>query len=64
MMNDDKICLELDMKTPFDEWFDKKYPEGSLGQPILRKAFHEVAEQAWDASRCQIIKELDNPYGA
>ena len=34
----------------FDKWFDETYPEGSLGLPILREAFKEVAKKAWIAS--------------
>lgn len=37
----------------FNDWFDRKYPEGSLGnQPIMREAFKEVAYNSWVEALC------------
>lgn len=58
----------------FNEWFDKHYPEGTLGQVgAMRLAFKEVAEKAYyyglgrgfDCSvdsvlRAQVWYELEN----
>lgn len=33
----------------FEQWFDKTYPEGSLGPVVIRLSFKEVAEKAWNA---------------
>lgn len=37
----------------FNEWFDNKYPEGSLGNlPIMREGFKEIAYNAWIQALC------------
>ena len=51
----------------FDEWFDKEYPEGTLGPIVIRLSFKEVAKKAWDAAyaegydTCMAHNGLDGP---
>ena len=51
------------MKTHFDEWFDLRFPEGTLGPVIIRESFCEVAKEAWFAGRWKFIEEMDDAHG-